>query len=423
VSTFARWTSVAAACVAIAAATSGTARAQEGDGRGPRRVTSTVLVISDDGVPVGLSTNIAIGLRRGISGVQGVRYLDAADQLAARGVPEEVDDAIQQLDAIADQLNTGDAEDAARRLDEMLALFEQNIASVKRATLVDAYMLSAIAGCRLNRRRRCDEGFERVLVFREEATYDAQRYPSEYGARFDEARSRIGVRARTTLTIATQPEGAEVFVDGRSVGPSPATADSLLPGDHYVTVKLLGYEKQIERVTVPETGGEAHLDLRSLRDILMVQQTLPRIRQDLGSERASNMLVRFATGRLAVDQVAVTVLRPDTGGDVHADVFLYDIRSRLLLARRAATVPGGERAQEGASRLGTMLYRNVDLTGQVVAPEDTVIVDPAPPLWKRWWFWTAVGVVVVSGVVAIIYATRSEQTVPDGFTRIDGTIQ
>jgi len=422
VGSLARWIVAGSVWLALVAATAG-ARAQDGDGRDDRRVTSTVLVISDDGVPLAQSTTIGIGLRRGISGVRGVRYVDPADQLAARGVPEEVDDAIQQLDALADQLRSGDAEDAATRLEAMLALFEQNLVSVKRATLVDAYMLGAIAGCRLNRRRRCDEGFERVLVFREEATYDSRRYPSEYAARFDEARSRVGVRARTTLTIATEPEGAEVFIDGRSVGPSPATADSLLPGDHYVTIKLLGYEKKIERVTVPETGGEAHLDLRPLRDMLMVQQTLPRIRQGLGEQRAPNMLARFATSRLAVDQCAVAVLSPDAGGDVRVEVFLYDIRSRLLLSRRAATVPSGEHAQDEAGRLGTTLYRNVDLTGQVAAPEDTVIVDPAPPLWARWWFWTAVGVVVVSGIVAIVYATRSEQTVPEGFTRIDGTIQ
>lgn len=416
-----RWVIAGCACVATFVAAPDV-RAQDGGGR-DRRVTTTVLVISDDGVPTARSTSIGIGLRRGISGVNGVRYVDPADQLAARGVPEEIDDAIEQLDAIADQLRSGDAEDAARRLEAMVELFEQNLVSVKRATLVDAYMLNAIAGCRINRRRRCDEGFERVLVFREEATYDSERYPSEYAARFDEARSRVGARARTTLTVATQPEGAEVFIDGRSVGPSPATADSLLPGDHYVTIKLLGYEKKIERVTVPETGGEAHLDLRPLRDMLMVQQTLPRIRQDLGQQRASNMLVRFATSRLAVDQCAVAVLSPDAGGDVRAEVYLYDIRSRLLLSHRAAPIPGGENAEEESSRLGTSVYRNVDLTGQIAAPEDTIVVDPAPPLWKRWWFWTAVGVVVVSGIVAIVYASRSEQTIPDGFTRIDGTIQ
>src|SRR3990172_5323626 len=183
----------AAGCgwAAIAAPACG-ARAQEGTGQSDRRVTTTVLVISDDGVPTAQSTSIGIGLRRGMSGVRGVRYADPADQLAARGVPEEVEDAIQQLDALADQLRSGNAEDAAQRLEPMLALFEQNLASVKRATLVDAYMLSAIAGCRLNRRRRCDDGFEAVLVFREEATYDSARYPSEYAARFDEARSRTG---------------------------------------------------------------------------------------------------------------------------------------------------------------------------------------------------------------------------------------
>ncbi len=36
---------------------------------------------------------------------------------------------------------------------------------------------------------------------------------------------------------------------------------------------------------------------------------------------------------------------------------------------------------------------------------------PAPP-WRRWWFWTAIGIVVGTGATAITLARRSETEVP-----------
>ena len=48
---------------------------------------------------------------------------------------------------------------------------------------------------------------------------------------------------------------------------------------------------------------------------------------------------------------------------------------------------------------------------------------PAPvrrPVWKRWWFWTGVGAVVVGGVVAGILLSRPETRTPGSLEPIDG---
>jgi tetratricopeptide (TPR) repeat protein len=39
--------------------------------------------------------------------------------------------------------------------------------------------------------------------------------------------------------------------------------------------------------------------------------------------------------------------------------------------------------------------------------------EPAP-IYKRWWFWTAVGVAVVGGTAAVVMATRSNKDIPCG---------
>ena len=45
-----------------------------------------------------------------------------------------------------------------------------------------------------------------------------------------------------TLIVNSEPEGAEVFVDGESRGPTPATVVDLPTGSHVVRLELEGYQ-------------------------------------------------------------------------------------------------------------------------------------------------------------------------------------
>ena len=47
---------------------------------------------------------------------------------------------------------------------------------------------------------------------------------------------------------------------------------------------------------------------------------------------------------------------------------------------------------------------------QLTAPPDAPA--ESPPIYKRWWFWTAVGVAVVGGTVAVVLATRGNKDLP-----------
>jgi hypothetical protein len=50
---------------------------------------------------------------------------------------------------------------------------------------------------------------------------------------------------------------------------------------------------------------------------------------------------------------------------------------------------------------------------QLTTPPPGVSAEAAP-IYKRWWFWTAVGVAVVGGTVAVIMATRGNKDIPCG---------
>src|SRR5690606_3119634 len=220
-----------------------TASAQDG-------VVTSAVLLREAGATIAQASAVSIGLRRGISGVDGVSFVHPVDALSAQVIGEELQMAIDELEPIADMLRTADPVAAYERADAVIEIFEQNLEAVRRSQLVDAYMLAAIGRCQAGERRACESRIRDIVAFRESLEYAVERYGPESADIFDRARARALSGARGTLIVETDPPGAEVYIDGISYGPSPATAEGLLAGAHYVTVKELGYEKLIARAEV-----------------------------------------------------------------------------------------------------------------------------------------------------------------------------
>jgi hypothetical protein len=120
-----------------------------------------------------------------------------------------------------------------------------------------------------------------------------------------------------------------------------------------------------------------------------------------------------------VNQVFIGVVRSEDNRRTHVDLYLYDLRTRFLLSHREATLSSGDDGVEQGARLATDLYRDVNLTGAVAAPEERTERVTTTALYERWWFWAAVGVVVASGVVLLTISGGGEE-IPEGWTRVGG---
>jgi len=59
------------------------------------------------------------------------------------------------------------------------------------------------------------------------------------------------------MSVASNPDGAEVYLDGSFIGNAPATL-KLKPGKHTITVKQAGYQDWSCEVSA-ESGSEAHI--------------------------------------------------------------------------------------------------------------------------------------------------------------------
>src|SRR5690606_3136720 len=135
--------------------------------------------------------------------------------------------------------------------------------------------------------------------------YDVARYGPDVADIFEEQKLRALSGPRGALIVETEPEGAEVYVDGRSYGPSPIRADGLLAGRHYVTIKELGFDEMIVRAEVragrETTESYSLVESPSARRVLNLRT---QIRGELGDESAGPN-IRSLASSLGTTQVIV----------------------------------------------------------------------------------------------------------------------
>lgn len=175
------------------------------------------------------------------------------------------------------------------------------------------------------------------------------------------------------LEIVSSTTGAEVFIDGERIGEVPIEAPvPLPPGEHSVKVSKRGFTQHLEVVAIKmrkTTVLEA--DLLALSGVL-------RVESDVDG------------ARVFIDDDYVGDTPIDREVEPGSRVLKLELLGYHDYERTVEVVAGEETEVE------------VELE-RLPPEEDPTIVEPAGPrpLHEQWWFWTAIGVVVVGVAVAV----------------------
>ena len=71
------------------------------------------------------------------------------------------------------------------------------------------------------------------------------------------------------------------------------------------------------------------------------------------------------------------------------------------------------RAADAAASRRTAIAAPPNLARDVVIiPVPVAAPESAPPLWRRWWAWTAFGALVAAGVVTVLLTHHDDTAVP-----------
>ena len=338
------------------------------------------------------------------------RLADFAQEVPA----DQVEEGRRSLADGQKSLSSRDYTSAIKHLRSAVEQLSRMLPFIKKHELAEAMLALGVALHEAGDRKAGRQEFLRLFVWRPDHKYDISRYPERLLALFEEARKEVERAKRGSLEIRSDPPAAQVYVDGRYIGVTPASAEGLVVGEHFVTLKREGYHKAVQPVTVSaKVQGTVEFKLERSAKFLLVQEALRAVEKQLGRDRLEPDVDNLKEV-LFLDH-AVFVRGQRTGaGKLRVETYLYDLRSRRRLATETHEMADAD-GEKLLAKQATALYLNVKYEADLETPADEPVPIAKPgrkPIYKRWWFWTivgglALGVAITGGVVGAKYKPQN----------------
>jgi TolB-like protein len=360
-------------------------------------------------------------------------------------------------------------DEAVQLLASSLKKIEENLAEVSDyGLLADIHLWLGIAQFRAGNEAEGTAALTRALVLRPALQLDPERYPPLFRRIVEEARTRVQSGPKGRLRVDSTPPGCEVLLNGVVRGRTPVEIPDLPAGRHYLRISCAGYEPQALVREVPAGATvaasvqlvaaktlAAPADpmpplLARLRQGLIDGPTLHAIREVAVQSAASFVIVGYVAREAGAYGLRAYLFRAQDGRLVPLPAGRFDpellnaVEQARLLARAAektvvtfpppgaplaaeevAPRPSGQRpeirsaadlarvearlAREELERLAREeRERRLASLGRFDPTQDRT-ARPEPPWYKKWWFWTIVGAVVVGGVTGAAVGASSRK--------------
>lgn len=244
--------------------------------------------------------------------------------------------------------------------------------------------------------------FRIVLSIEPDRKLKAKYFTAEVITSFDKLRRTL--RKTGTLRVNTD-KPTLVFVDGQLKGVAPLVVQGLYPGDHVVELRRLGYLRITRIVNVDaQTGGT--LKARVVKDL-----TKEALRKQLvaveSALRKSKRPVKAVAKLAAALEVKLLMLCRASLDDGEATLYDAEAKKFIKRVRRISALPGTPPATIIAAALKNATPV-LDMQGGTAASGGTCEdSEDCPdgyclsgrcisetPIYKKWWFWTLIGVAV-----------------------------
>ena len=316
------------------------------------------------------------------SGEQGLRTLETVIGRPARPLSSARHAALVAfVKSGAEASYAGEWDNAIRRLDRARrALGRDQLSIARRRTLFRALQRARLllARCYLRTKKRKLAWALMTEALR--AQPDLSPASALYGPPIQRLFYRVKAQLdlqKSRLTVTTEPAGALIFLDGRTIGFSPVTVTDLYPGTYDLIVVKEQQVSRIRRVVVGDRPQAVRIDLtldRAVRDAPGSGIVLPE-----GSGRQRREL-RFAAQvgtALGAERVLVVGVRRIRGREALVGRVVKVAPSRLLVTAFIYT--------HGRMLSGTTLTNLAHFLLGIGAPGPGVVVQrgASPPVHGR----------------------------------------
>lgn len=228
-------------------------------------------------------------------------------------------------------------------------------------------------------------------------------------------------RTNGSIHVESDPSGAIAYVDFVPRGLTGLTAEGLAPGEHTVRLTRPGATPYVEQVDVGRGLSEVAAflaDAEGNEGLADVVQNITGHELEVGDGAVEELAQRLDLDKIGVIRVSYG----DSEDSVNLELVIFDVASGRRVLRGEVESPRSLGALEPVVQRSVRAAVETSIRPRVVGEDDENIigtvsldqpddeVEDGSPFYTKWWFWTAVGVVVVAGTVTAIVLTRDEST-------------
>jgi len=389
-----------------------------------KRVAAFVLPASaSDAKPALLLNRV---LRENIQGLTGVELVTPAPVLNSSSLPE----VLTGIDQAYQALNGKQVDKAMAKLNQLRPILEQILPLVPLRSVALFYKAWGVGQILTGNLLEGKTAIEVSLTLWKEQSNLEYAYSVEVLKTFAEVQADLERRGGGKVSVETTPENAIVVLDSREPALSPAVFSNVSAGMHLLKVVLDGHEQWAGFIRV-KAGDDnaASVPLKPISEKGIFDQRLVAVAQDIksgieGSQQALVELKQFlGVNELLVVECSVVGETYDLAGyHVKSDDTLA--QAKRSLARDASFMASIREFLSGLFESFYEIARKAEgLGGPPIDPvllqkaglnmeQGSTVFDPdnpvfptvelgqkKEPIYKKWWFWTGVGVLVAGGAV------------------------
>ncbi len=361
------------------------------------------------------------GIRKSDAGVELMPLDDVLDAGARATDVQNVAFGDEASDAGMKAFAAGDCEETLDQLGQAITYYEQSMAFLSGFDrFVDALVHQGVCLARAGNKKAAQQVLARAFTVDRKLKFD--RFPAQQ-ALFEQARKTVNNRKLSSIAVATSPDGARVFVNGGYRVIATDYRPGLRRGVHFVRVERQGYGRVGVKVDTSrgKTDAKVDLSIKSARKKPLLENLLPGLQTELGQKEAGASTARLQ-GLLLVDYV-VLFRASGPSGKKRVELALYNLVSGQLLNKVSGTVDWDARDKPAKNAVIALARELVSVELQTLVKVDPgVDPDPRPVnggedggIVTKWWFWTAIGAVVLTGTtVGLVLGLQTDDNAPAG---------
>jgi hypothetical protein len=215
-----------------------------------------------------------------------------------------------------------------------------------RLLLVTCYL-------RLKQRRRAWAMMEEALRTQPDLSPSGALYGPDLLRLYYRVKAQLDLQ-KARLRVITDPPGALIFLNGRSIGFSPVTVDGLYPGTYKILVVKGKQHSRIRRFRVGVARGDLRVDLGLDRSVRLGAQLGLRVLAGARGGAAALRLARSLGSHLGAGKVLLVGVRKRGSGAVLLGR-LVDCARGVVLRAAYVSLAGGDPGAGVLDRLGRYL--------------------------------------------------------------------